>query len=99
MYMGLLQDMRQTLFSAAVLLVLLILVALLGVLSLLLILILLLIHDEFLRNVVVRILRRGSLSQKSGFILGFENEAGHEPCQDGNGDATGGGFQPTGEDA
>ena len=35
----------------------------------------------------------------SGFILGFENQAGDQSRQNGGGDASGGGFQPSGENA
>ena len=98
MYRGLSHDTRQAHFLAAVLLVLLVLIALLVVLSLLLILILLLIHDEFLRNVVMRILRSTILSQNSGFILCPENDTCDQATDDGRSDPAGGGFQAAGED-
>ena len=75
-----------------------ILVAVLGLIGFLIGILILIIHDFFLQ-MVLRKFRKGSMPDFSGFILGFENQTGQETCHDSSGDAAGGGFQTTGEDA
>lgn len=92
MYRGLPRNTQQTLYLAAVLTSVLAVLVVLGLLLLLILLILLVIHDDILRNDVLRFDRSVILSQNSGFILGFENETYDQPADNCRGDAPGGGL-------
>lgn len=76
---------------------LLILVAVLIVLAVVLILVLI-IHGFFLQ-ISFAVSRYHSLPDISRFILGFENETDDQTGKDRYGDATGAGFESSGEDA
>lgn len=92
MYWGLLQHTQQTLFSAVVLVfVLLVVLILLIILVLVLIvlLVLLVIHDDILRNVVLRFDRSVILSRNSRFILIFENQAHNQSADHGGSNSSG----------
>ncbi len=74
--------------------VLILVVVLIAVLVLVLI-----VHSQILHILLLRYDRYGSLPRLSGFILGFEDQTGKQPGNDGSGYAAGGCFQTTGEDA
>ena len=74
-----------------------ILVAVLGLIALLIGILILIVHDFFLQ-MVLRKHRKASMPNSSGFILGFENQAGQQTCHDSSGNTAGGGFHTAGED-